>query len=78
MGVILTLQVAVRIKGNTVCKGAGTEKALRERQRKGALGDTAEPGSKALMEGQQPCKAQAHHCLSSGSRAGNLPGFLWA
>ena len=78
MGVILTLQVAGRIKGNIVRKGAGTEEALRERQRKGALGNTAEPGSKALTEGQQPCEAQAHHCLSSGSRAGSLPGFLWA
>lgn len=47
----LTFQVFVRIKGNTVCKGTGTEEALREGQRRGALESTGEPGSaKALLE----------------------------
>lgn len=45
------MQVFVRIKGNTVCKGAGTEEAFREEQRRGALGSTGEPGgAKALMK----------------------------
>lgn len=44
------MQVFVRIKGNTVCKGAGTEEALREGQRREALGSTKEPGAKAPVE----------------------------
>lgn len=72
------MQVAVSIYGDIICKGTSTEGVLREGQSKGGLRNSGGPGAKVLMAAKQPCKAQACRCLSSGSRTGNLPGFLWA